>query len=162
MTTTLRLNSRRAQTRWRTLSYAIRTARAWTGAAWTGNSSGFIATIAHLPASAAGQSVRFRWHLTSDPSSGGTGWYVDSISVTDLKCCERPPGPVILAPTRVGGIFSCNVATATNLTYVLEYKNSLSDADWQPAQTKPGDGTVLSLTDSSASPSRRYYRIKVN
>jgi len=128
--------------------------------AWTGNSSGFITTIASLPPAVAGQNVQFRWHLTSDPSAGGIGWYVDSVSLTDLTCCAPPVAPALLAPVRIGSIFSCTCATVANRIYVLEYKNSLSDSNWQPVQTKPGDGTMQLFTDSEASNSHRYYRIR--
>ncbi len=52
--------------------------------AWTGNSGGYITTIAYLPAAAAGQSVQLRWRFgTDDGGLGGNGWSVDSISVTN-------------------------------------------------------------------------------
>jgi uncharacterized repeat protein (TIGR01451 family) len=55
--------------------------------AWSGSSGGFMTTKVRLPESAAGQNVQFRWRLTSDSSGAGTGWYVDTISVSDVHCC---------------------------------------------------------------------------
>jgi hypothetical protein len=50
--------------------------------AWTGNSNGFVTTIASLPASAVGQPTRLRWRTAADGSAsapGDPGWWVDSI-----------------------------------------------------------------------------------
>ncbi len=60
-------------------------------AAWGNNSSGvFVTTTVNLPASAAGQSVQFRWRLGSDTSGAGTGWWIDTFSVTDVICMGTP------------------------------------------------------------------------
>jgi autotransporter-associated beta strand protein len=55
--------------------------------AWTGNSSGFITTAVNLPASAAGQTVQFRWRCATDSSVAGSGWWVDTISFSERVCC---------------------------------------------------------------------------
>jgi photosystem II stability/assembly factor-like uncharacterized protein len=60
--------------------------------AWSGNSGGFVTTTASLPAAAAGQSVQLRWRLGSDNSVSASGWYVDTITVTDgFACCTNHP-----------------------------------------------------------------------
>ena len=59
--------------------------------AWSGNSQGFIQTIANFPPSAVGQTVRVRWHLGSDNCarcSQTEGWWIDNIEVRDYMCCE--------------------------------------------------------------------------
>lgn len=66
--------------------------------AWSGNSSGFVTTIVNLPAAAAGQTVRFKWRCGTDSSIGGTGWYVDTVVVSDLQCCA---GSVVTEPVIV-------------------------------------------------------------
>ncbi len=50
--------------------------------AWSGNSSGFVTTLVNLPAAAGGQSVQLRWRCGTDGGTSGTGWYVDTISIT--------------------------------------------------------------------------------
>jgi hypothetical protein len=57
--------------------------------AWSGDSAGFITTIVNLPAAAQGQNVRFRWRLATDSSNNGnvTGWFVDTITISELACC---------------------------------------------------------------------------
>jgi PKD repeat protein len=55
--------------------------------AWTGTSSGYITTTVNLPSAAIGQPVQFKWRCGSDVSVSGSGWYVDSISLTGHGCC---------------------------------------------------------------------------
>ncbi|MCA1589720.1 MAG: hypothetical protein LC734_04875, partial [Acidobacteria bacterium] len=55
--------------------------------AWTGDSGGYLTTIARLPASAAGQNVQLRWRLGSDSSIAGTGWRIDTIQVSGSSTC---------------------------------------------------------------------------
>ncbi|MEI6566561.1 MAG: immunoglobulin domain-containing protein, partial [Verrucomicrobiota bacterium] len=61
--------------------------------AWTGNSGGFVTTMASLPASAAGGNVQLCWRLGTDSSVAGTGWYVDTVSVngSTICCTDGPP-----------------------------------------------------------------------
>jgi PKD repeat protein len=55
--------------------------------AWTGNSGGYITTTVNLPPAALGQLVQFKWRCGSDVSVSGSGWYLDSISITGHGCC---------------------------------------------------------------------------
>jgi len=105
------------------------------GGWWSGNSGGYLTTVANLPASAAGHQVRLLWRLTTDGSLGGTGWYLDSIRLTEnLGCClpddlslvlSSSPNPVSLGqdvtysigvansgPDPVGGVFVTNTLPA--------------------------------------------------
>ncbi len=61
--------------------------------AWTGTSGNFMTVILALPPSAAGQNVQFRWRCGSDSSIGGSGWYVDNVSISAPICCGQtfPP-----------------------------------------------------------------------
>ena len=61
--------------------------------AWTGNSGGFITTAVNLPAAASGQTIQLRWRCGSDNRTGGTGWYVDTVSITSssFACCTESP-----------------------------------------------------------------------
>lgn len=52
--------------------------------AWGGATVGFITTTVNLPASASGKTIKLRWRLGTDSSSGATGWYVDDISLIDI------------------------------------------------------------------------------
>lgn len=55
--------------------------------AWTHTSGGFIHTRVGLPAAWAGESIAFRWRISHDLSTVGTGWYVDDIQLP-------MPGPI--------------------------------------------------------------------
>jgi hypothetical protein len=62
--------------------------------AWSGNSGGYLDTVANLPAAANGQNVQLRWLMASDSSVGATGVNIDNIVVTaGVEChsCEAPP-----------------------------------------------------------------------
>ena len=63
---------------------------------WSGNSGGFVTTIATLPPSAVGQTVQLKWRCGTDNSTNSVGWYIDSISVTDSNyvCCAGVASPV--------------------------------------------------------------------
>ena len=56
--------------------------------AWSGNSGGYITTIANLGPNVAGQTVKLRFRMASDISVAAIGWSVDTISVTDV--CPSP------------------------------------------------------------------------
>jgi hypothetical protein len=62
--------------------------------AWSGNSGGYISTLVNLPAAAAGQTIQLRWRCGTDSSTAGTGWRIDTISVTNCPsaaCWNTPP-----------------------------------------------------------------------
>lgn len=50
--------------------------------AWTGNSAGYLTTIAQLPASANGEYIHLRWRFGADDNTAAVGWHIDSISIT--------------------------------------------------------------------------------
>lgn len=61
--------------------------------AWSGNSGGFVTTTVNLPASANGQIVVFRFRRATDSSIGGTGAFIDGITVAGSDCnlpCTSP------------------------------------------------------------------------
>ena len=43
----------------------------------------------------------------------------------------------------------------------IEVRGVLSESPWKPLNSMTGDGTVKVLTDSSATPSQRFYRVRV-
>jgi hypothetical protein len=131
---------------------------------WSGNSGGFVTTIVDLPAAAAGQNIRLKWRCAADTGNayGSVGWWIDTVSITDggsYTCCDGPWEPLLASPQIQGTNFIFSFQSASNQTYVVEYKNTLSGAAWTPAQTFPGDGTVLTITNGlDASP--RFYRLR--
>ncbi len=59
--------------------------------AWTGNSNGYVITRVLLPASANGQSVKFRWRFGEDSNTSFVGWNVDNIEVITNYSCNTAP-----------------------------------------------------------------------
>jgi hypothetical protein len=129
--------------------------------AWSGTSGGFITTVATLPASCAGQSVRLRWRCASDSSTSGTGWYVDTISLTDgYVCCRNLVTPSIVSPHRAGTNLTFSYTTVTSQTYFVESKTNIVGTNWTPLQTNPGSGSLKSFTNSTTSDRQRYFRLR--
>ena len=50
-------------------------------AVWSGTSPGYVGVLVDLPAAANGRSVRLRWRMGTDPSTGLTGYWLDDIHV---------------------------------------------------------------------------------
>ena len=70
-------------------------------------------------------------------------------------------GPPIFNPFFSNNVFGVSVSTIAGKSYVLQYKNALSDSMWSSLPAVAGDGTIKVLTDSSATVSRRFYRVQV-
>lgn len=74
---------------------------------WTGNSNGYLTTIARFPAAANGKVVNLRWRFGSDDNTAGTGtdpgWRIDSVSlagagfVTNFSCEVTAPLPLTIS-----------------------------------------------------------------
>lgn len=60
--------------------------------AWSGNSNGYINTVANLGPRVAGQTIKLRFRMGSDTSVSAVGWRVDTIVVTDV-CAAPSPSP---------------------------------------------------------------------
>jgi hypothetical protein len=58
--------------------------------AWTGNSGGYLTTIARLPAAANGQNVQLKFRFGADDNTARQGWFVDSIQVAGSFVCSIP------------------------------------------------------------------------
>jgi hypothetical protein len=68
--------------------------------AWTGNSGGYITTFVQMPLSGHHRAVRLRFRLATDCSGAGTGWWIDSIKISDNVGCQSPsPTPPPPSPT---------------------------------------------------------------
>jgi hypothetical protein len=131
---------------------------------WSGNSTGFIPTVVQLPAAAAEHDIQLRWTCGTDSGNpnGGTGWYIDTVSIVDgyYTCCTPLVAPVILNPQVSADGLSLNFSfqTANGQTYSVQYKDDLNDPSWTTLQALTGDGTMQQISDSLTSP-QRFYRI---
>lgn len=130
-------------------------------AAWSGDSGGWLPVVVNLPASAAGQSVRLRWHLATTVGQTNGAWFVDSVRVTEPNC--RPPvvNPTILNPAVQGRAFTFSINTISSRNYVIEYKTNLTDTAWQTWQTVAGDGTQQTLSVPLTTARQQFFRLVV-
>jgi hypothetical protein len=130
---------------------------------WSGNSGGFITTVVNLPPAVAGQAVSFRWRFGTDTGNfyGGTGWYIDSISLQDgyYSCCGASPVPTVLNPKTSGTGFSFSFQTIAGQPYTVEYSDTLTGSNWTSVRSLVGDGSIYSFTDTIAAP-QRFYRVR--
>jgi hypothetical protein len=60
-----------------------------------------------------------------------------------------------------GGGVSMNVQTVQGLNNIVEYKNSLTDANWTTLTSFTGSGAIVPVTDSGPLPAHRFYRARV-
>ena len=128
--------------------------------AWTGSSGQFLISAIDLPPSTAGQSIRLRWRMATDSSNGGTGWFVDSVSVSDgYTCCGQLVAPRIINPSRNATKFAFSFDTINGQTYITEQKSAIEGTNWFAVQTNTGNGIRVSVTNV-ISGSQRYYRVK--
>ncbi len=74
---------------------------------------------------------------------------------------NTPPSPVISNVNLTGTTLTLSASTAAGSTYVLEFKDSLTESSWRNAQTLAGTGNEITLTDSSATSRTRFYRVRV-
>jgi hypothetical protein len=72
-----------------------------------------------------------------------------------------PLVPVLQAPQRSGNSFSVQVATTSGFTYYLEYTTNLTAPLWNAAAQTPGNGTIQTMTDTTATDSWRFYHAHV-
>ena len=115
-------------------------------AVWGGNSGGFTTTTVTLPAQAAGQSVQFRWRFAVDTGNffGGTGWYIDSVSLRDGFTCCNP-----LADLQVSAAVTPDpVAPGQTLTYSLGLTNAGPGTAFGVAITNVLPGSVVFVSGS--------------
>jgi len=61
------------------------------------------------------------------------------------------------------GTFSMSVPTVNGASYVVEFKNALTDPGWTPLPggPVPGNGAAQIITDPGPLPPTRFYRIVV-
>jgi hypothetical protein len=59
-----------------------------------------------------------------------------------------------------GGTFTLSVQTQIGLTYILESKDRLSDANWAQVQSAAGNGATMALSDPNAIVAARFYRVR--
>jgi hypothetical protein len=97
------------------------------------------------------------------PADNGTERTVTDLNADGITKFYRVSiglsAPVMLAPGRQGNAFSFLLPTVAGFNYLVEYKTSLSEANWTQLQWVLGDGQVQTVTDSGATLATRLYRV---
>jgi hypothetical protein len=57
--------------------------------------------------------------------------------------------------------FLLSFDTVSGQTYVVEYKNALSNGNWNSLETTIGDGTTRTVTNDIAASPQRFYRVRL-
>jgi hypothetical protein len=71
------------------------------------------------------------------------------------------PAAVVSNPSYANGAFRLSVPTEQGRSYVLEFADSLTPANWTALPAVTGDGTVIVLMDPAATNQQRFYRVHV-
>jgi hypothetical protein len=75
--------------------------------------------------------------------------------------CSGPPPQPSLGASHSGTNMLLSFATVPGSSYVLQYKNFLTNSTWLNLQTNVGNGLFQTVTNSTVSPAQRYYRLNV-
>jgi uncharacterized repeat protein (TIGR01451 family) len=87
--------------------------------AWAGSSGGFINTIVNLPASASGQTIQLRWSCGTDNGTPSTGWYIDSVAISNIVCCSGSTADLALGES----VSAATLNLSSNVTFTLTVTN---------------------------------------
>ncbi len=72
-----------------------------------------------------------------------------------------PTPPELNNPHYTGTTFTVGVPTQSGFNFILEFKNSLTDASWTAVQTNAGTGATITMTNSAVTAPNRFYRVRV-
>lgn len=92
--------------------------------AWNANSGGFITSVVQLPATCANKDVQIRWRAGADSSTGGLGWYIDSISLVDAFTCSLPDQSIFQGSSASWSFPLGNAVNETGLTLSAASSNN--------------------------------------
>ena len=135
--------------------------------AWSGNSHGFITTTVNLPSSAASTNIQLRWNCGSDNGNVYVGWWIDTITISNLVCTSGPQLPNQASSVTISEFSALRVTnTATEggtppptFTYQLLSPPGGAGIDtngiitWSPMQTQsPGSYTIATLVTDNSQP----------
>jgi hypothetical protein len=97
--------------------------------------------------------------LTTDAGYTPTGLGPDETGreQASVPMIEIIPGSL----QATSGSVSMRVQTVQGLTNIVEYKNSLADANWTTVSSFNGSGAIVTVTDSGSLPNGRFYRARV-
>jgi hypothetical protein len=95
---------------------------------------------------------------------GGNAVLINDTNAAAFKSFQTvaaPANPVtILNPARSGNTVSFSFLTQAAHTHYVEFKNQLTDANWNALRTISGSGSTTNVTDTTATNVTRFYRVR--
>jgi hypothetical protein len=111
-----------------------------------------------------------RFQVLTCLSQSGTFSSLDSTPIADTVWVPQYNGTnvtLILAstvslaqPVLSKGVLTLPFNTVAGLSYLVQASSSLAPANWQTLYTLPGNGSVMSVSDSTTN-TQRYYRVLI-
>jgi len=113
-----------------------------------------------LPAAAATQAFQLKWRCGSDSSTGGAGWYIDTVSLTGLSCCA---GPAILLKPRLAadGRLMFDLTGPSGHNYRIESSTDLIHWSTVTTVTNPTGQVTYTEPGPAGSPVKSYRAIRL-
>lgn len=71
----------------------------------------------------------------------------------------NPPAAPLLSAASLGAQFQLTCATENGAHYAAQFKNSLTETNWQTLTNFIGTGAIITVTDPVATGSQRFYRV---
>ncbi len=93
---------------------------------------------------------------------GGGFFHIDGVSRNSIARLLPDVGPILQNPMYSAGTFSASTPTTPGATYTLQFSDSLSSTNWRSGPSISGDGTVKTLTNTTATNFQGYYRLWVH
>ena len=115
--------------------------------AWSGDSGGYITTVANLGPNVVGQTIKLRFRMGSDSSTGVTGWRIDSLAVTTTSCPPTLQSAVSRKVHGAAGTFDINLPLTGNAG--IECRTGGGGNNYQMVFTFPGAVTFSNAVVSS-------------
>ncbi|NOS68306.1 MAG: hypothetical protein HOP33_00025 [Verrucomicrobia bacterium] len=84
----------------------------------------------------------------------------DSTNANSIKAFAPAFAVILLNPAHAAGATTFDFLTQAGHTHHVEYKNALDDVTWTPLTTISGDGSIMTVTDNTASNATRFYRVR--
>jgi len=101
------------------------------------------------------------FYLTTTANTIATGWAVaDNLTLINSGG-GGPSSPTISNIKVMGSNFTLSAPSQAGYSYILEYKNSMSDSTWIPIQTNNGTGGMIDLTNAGMTGPSRFFHIRV-
>ncbi|MEP7014721.1 MAG: dockerin type I domain-containing protein [Verrucomicrobiota bacterium] len=126
--------------------------------AWSGNSGGYITTVANLGPNVAGQTIKLRFRMGSDNTSSATGWRIDSLSLNDGFTCA--PVPVSAVSRKMhGGVNTFDVDLPLSGVPGIESRSGGPTGDHQVIVTFANPVAVSGASVTAGSGSAGSYSV---